>query len=312
VSVDTAYLERIAELTLHARIAWTVAAVTLLLLAVAARRLSSHFAAGRAMPPGRRLAVLHSDRNATASMEYLMVLVPFLIIVMTIWQFAFMINARLHLGYATFAAARSAAVMIPAELDGEPAGKLSQLSGTQESKWTRIERAALPGTIAISPGTGGDAAGVYGSHNGINVAQSGSFTPPQTPDAVGTLARLTLMSMHMCDTPIFCEPQALTGTRPIRAAIKDYYAQNMMTVRVQGVDSSQDADLNGQEVIKVSVEYVFWLQVPWVGRVIEASAKGFLNPVTKDPMFFNPFPSITLTEETSINVWYKKRATDPC
>jgi hypothetical protein len=307
---DMSYLDRLAELRLQATIGWLAAGIALLLLIIVAMR-----PATRSAPiasPAQRLRGLHRNRRATASMEYLLALMPFMVIVMTNWQFAFMVNARLHIGYATFAAARSAAVMIPAELDGEEAGKLNKESSNKESKWTRIKRAARPGTIAISPGYAGDAAGVYALHNGIGVVQSGTFNPPQTPDALGTAARITLMSMHMCGSPIFCSPQALTGTRPMRAAVKDYYAQNMTTVSVQGVNSATDANLAGQDVIKVRVDYVFWLQVPWVGRVIEALFKGFYNPQTGEPMIINPYPSTTLSEETTINVWYKKRATEPC
>lgn len=310
MSVDPGYLDRIAELTLYARLAWAAAGLVLLLFCIAALRRQT--AAQAELSPLMRIARLHDDRDATASMEYLMVLVPFLIIVMTVWQLAFMMNAKLHVSYATFAAARSASVMIPAEFDGEAAGQLAQETGSKVSKWTRIERAARPGTIAVSPGSAEHAAGVYAAHNGLNAAQGGGFNAPQTPDALGTASRITLMSMHMCDTPIFCAPQALSGTRPLRAAVKDYYAQNMTSVRIQGADSSQAADLSSHDVITVSVDYVFWLQVPWVGRIIEAGFKGFLNPVTKEPLFFNPYPSMTMSEQTTINVWHKKRATTPC
>lgn len=310
MGVDISYLDRVAELTLYARLAWAAAVLALLFLfAIFLRRRK---ALDTPVSPLARIAGFHADRGATASMEYLMVLVPFLIIVMTIWQLAFMINAKLHVSYATFAAARSASVMIPAEFDGEAPGKLAQESGNKVSKWTRIERAARPGTIAVSPGSAEYAAGVFAAHNGLNAAQGGGFNAPQTPDALGTASRITLMSMHMCSTPIFCSPQALSGTRPLRAAVKDYYAQNMTTVRVQGADSSQAADLSSHEVITVSVDYVFWLQVPWVGRLFEAGFKGFLNPVTKEPLFFNPYPSMTMSEQTTINVWHKKRATEPC
>ncbi|HNP34695.1 MAG TPA: hypothetical protein PKK10_02475 [Woeseiaceae bacterium] len=311
MSVDLSYLDRIAELKLYAAIAWAAAALALVLLLIVSLRVSARFApAGSA---ASRLKGLHVDRNATASMEYLLVLMPFLVIVMTVWQFAFMVNARLHLGYATFAAARSAAVMIPAELQGEAAGKLNKESSNKESKWTRIERAARPGTIAISPGSAGDAAGVYAAHNIKNAISGGSFNAPQTPDALGTIGRITLMSMHMCDFPIFCPPEALTGTRPLRAAVKDFYAQNMTKVSIAGKDSSAaDVDLSGQEVVNVRVDYVLWLQVPWVGRLLEAMFNNSLNEQTGEPKLFNPYPSITLSEETSINLWFKKRATEPC
>lgn len=310
MSVDMSYLDRIAELTLYARLAWAAAAAALLLylgLLLFLRRKSA-----RPASPLQRMARLHEDRGATASMEYLMVLMPFLVIVMTIWQLAFMINAKLHVSYATFAAARSAAVMIPAQFDGEEPGKLAQQTNSKESKWTRIERAAIPGTIAVSPGSAGDAGGVFAAHNGYQLLSGGGFDGVEVPNPVDTGSRLILMSMHMCDTPIFCSPEALTGTRPGRTAVKDLYAQTMTTVRVQGQDSSQAADLSSQDVITVSVDYVFWLQVPWVGRLFEAGFKGFLNPVTKEPLIFNPYPSMTMSEQTSIKVWHKKRAIEPC
>jgi hypothetical protein len=250
-------------------------------------------------------------------MEYLLVLVPFLVIVMTIWQLAFMTNAQLHIGYATYAVARSASVMIPADMEGEEAGKLNKFSTSKESKWTRIRLAARPGTIAISPGSLEDAGGVYAAHNGINAVTGGGFNGPKTPDALGTFSRITLMSMHMCGTPVFCSPRALEGTRALRSAVKDYYAQNMTFVRL-GRSKSNMRDhttaqqLQDAELIRVRVEYVFWLQVPWVGRVIEALNKGFANPETGEPLFYNPYPSMTLAEETAINVWIKRRAIEPC
>lgn len=308
------YLDRIAELTTYARISWAAAGVSLALLALFAVRLGTRKAARqRSAKTGAQENVgLHKDDSAAASIEYLLVLFPFLIIVMTVWQFAFMINAKLHVGYATYAAARSAAVLIPMEMDDEDPGQLNALSSSKESKWTRIQRAARPGTIAISPGHARDAGGVWGAANFIEVAKGGNFNAPETPDALGTAARITLMSMHMCDVPIFCSPQALTGTRPLRAAIKDYYAQNMTAIRIQNVDHTEAQDLSSHDVITVRVDYVFWLQVPWVGRMLEAMFKGIRNPVTGEFEGLNPFPSMLLSEQTTINTWHKKRATEPC
>lgn len=304
--VDTAYLDRIADLKLYATVTWSLAGVILLLFGIFAARFSARLSAAQAGACESWFKRLHRESRATASMEYLMVLVPFLIIVMTIWQFAFMINARLHVGYATYAAARSAAVMIPAELDGEAPGTLEV---KDDGKWSRIENATRPGTIAISPGTAGNAAGVYAAHNVL----SGTFNVPQTPNGPGTLAQLTLMSMHMCETPPLCEPKALDspGTRPLRTVVKNYYAQEMTTVSIQGTNSTQKLELGvpNPEVVKVRVDYVFWLQVPYVGRLLEAL---FKSPQGADTPLLNPYPSMILSEETSINVWYKKRAIDPC
>ena len=312
MSVDPSYLDRLVELTWHARLMWSVAGLVLISFLFFSARAGARFDVAARNRGVRGLRHVLRDNNATASMEYLMVLVPFLVIVMTIWQLAFMTNAKLHIGYATYAAARSAAVMIPAEFDGEPEGKLNALSGSTESKWTRILRAARPGTIAISPGDAGDAGGVYGMHHGIGLVQGGSFNAPKTPDGLGTLSRITLMSMHMCGNAIFCKPEALTGTRPLRAAVKDYYADNMTFIKIGQHDHQKAQNLEKAETIRVRVEYVFWLQVPWVGRLIEALDKGFYNPITNEPVFYNPYPSMTLAEETTINVWIKRRSTEPC
>lgn len=311
--MDIAYSDRLAELILQARVGWAVAFVSLLLFAVLLVRLgrrisSSRFLRDNGMCREPFLLKMHRAESATASMEYLMVIVPFLVIVMTIWQLAFMLNAQTHVGYAVFAAARSAAVLIPAELDGEAEGKLVKQSGSKTTKWTRINRAAIPGTLAVSPGSFDNAFGVATA----NALTGRGFGTPQTPDATAGLARMTLMSMHMCDTPIFCTPQALTGTRPARMLVKNYYAQNMTRVVIEGSNSKSDLDLNGRDIIKVRVDYVFWMHVPYVGRMLQAAIRGWRNPLTGELIGVNPFPSIVLSEETSINTWFKKRATEPC
>ena len=311
MSVDPAYLERLVELTWHVRLMWAVAAIVLILFFAFSVRCGARFRVMRVAEGTHLLARIHSDRGATASMEYLLVLVPFLVIVMTIWQLAFMTNAQLHIGYATYAVARSASVMIPADMDGEEAGKLNKFSASKESKWTRILQAARPGTIAISPGDLEVAGGVFGMHQGAKLLTGGGFNGPQTPDALGTFSRITLMSMHMCGTPVFCSPRALEGTRALRSAVKDYYAQNMTIVKIDNADHTTSRDIGDKEIIKVRVEYIFWLQVPWVGRVIEALNKNRADAEGK-PLFYNPYPSMTLAEETTINVWIKRRATEPC
>lgn len=318
MTVDSAFLDRIAELTMYARIGWAVAITALLLLTAFAMRMSIRLAGSARAGEGKnRLSAFHSDRSAIASMEYLLVLFPFLIIVMTIWQFAFMINAKLHVSYATYAAARSAAVVIPAEYGDETEGLLKQSNGSDpNAKWERILRAARPGTIGISPGNSLDAAGTYAAYNGLELASDGGFNTPQRPDALGTASRILLMSMHMCGTPIFCAPQTIEGfgTRPLRAAIKDYYAQNMTKVTIQEQDRSQDLDLSisKPELITVRVDYVFWLQVPYVGRLIEAMFRGTRDPIAEQLQLLNPYPSMVLSEQTTINAWFRKRATDPC
>ena len=311
--MDIAYSDRLEELILQARIVCAVAAISLLLFAWILVRLGRRISAARISHNSNRsesslLMNVHRSESATASMEFLMVIVPFLVIVMTVWQLAFMLNANTHVGYAVFAAARSAAVIIPAEMDGEEEGKLTKASNAV-TKWTRINRAAIPGVLAISPGSAENAFGVAAA----NALTGRGFGVPQSPDLIATGGRSTLMSMHMCDTPVFCAPQALkTGTRAARLLVKDVYAQNMTRVYIGDQFDNSDLDLTGQDIVKIRVDYVYWLHVPYVGRMLEAAARGFRNPLTGELIGLNPFPSIVLSEETSINVWSKKRATEPC
>lgn len=311
--MDIAYSDRLAELILQARVGWAVAGITLLLFAwflvrIGRRISAAHFSHDATESSGSLLTDVHRSESATASMEYLMVIVPFLVIVMTVWQLAFMLNANTHVGYAVFAAARSAAVIIPAEMDGEEEGKLTKASN-EVTKWTRINRAALPGVLAVSPGSSRNALGVAAA----NALTGRGFGLPQTPDVLATAGRSTLMSMHMCDTPVFCAPQALkTGTRAARLLVKDLYAQNMTRVYLEGKHDNSDLDFSGRDIVTVRVDYVYWLHVPYVGRMLEAAARGFRNPLTGELIGLNPFPSIVISEETSINIWSRKRATEPC
>lgn len=322
--LDPTFIDTLKTIALQARIGWAAAFVSLALLTVFALRLGARYEMRRRESIRQRLGRLHHGQEATASMEYLLVLFPFLIIVMTVWQLAFMLNARLHVGYSTFAAARSAAVLIPMKTADEKVGELKPLGNSNSSKWRRIRRAAIPGTIAISPGNAEEAVAVAASH-AISGALTGggSFSPPQAPDAA-MAARLTLMSMHMCSTPIFCKPVALTeGTRWSRAGVKDYYAQNMTTVFINNKDHKQNQnfagqlDANGgenggeQDAISVRVEYIFYLNVPWVGRMLEAAIEGFGAPGTGQ-MSLELYPSVRLFQETAINTWFRKRATEPC
>ena len=41
---------------------------------------------------------LHRDERASASLEFLLVFFPLLVLVLAVWQLAFMINAQIHVG----------------------------------------------------------------------------------------------------------------------------------------------------------------------------------------------------------------------
>jgi hypothetical protein len=277
-----------------------VAAVLLILLVLFMVRAGRRFAFVNGRPV--RHDTLHRCESATASIEFLLVLFPFLFIVMTVWQLAFMFNARLHVAYAAFTAARSASVMVPAEFQAEKEGELKSRSEANTTKWRRIQRAAIPGTLAISPGDLESAGGtmLFALGGGRPV----QFDPVGT--AVGAGSRIFLMTAHYFDPDVI-----LRGTRPVRAGVKSWYADQMTQVLVNGEDEQKTQNLALSDTVTVTVNYVFWLQVPYVGPMLEAIFKGRVIPGTSTPAFTTPFPSMLMTETVTMPSWRRKRAFEP-
>jgi len=314
--IDIAYAERLAELTVQARVGWCIAAASLFLLCMSMLRFNKRYAARRKgaayqSDRGRRFRDFHSENSATASMEYLLVLFPFLIIVMTVWQLAFMINAQMHVSYAAYAAARSASVMIAADYENEKEGLIKKEGDAGARKWERIRAAAIPGTLAISPGEFTSAVGVAGAY----VLQHEGFGGMTAlPDPVSITARLTLMTAHHTDPGIF------SGTRLRRALVKNEYAERMTDVLINSVNRKNQLDLSSDglstmssDTIEVTVKYVFWLHVPYVGRLMEAMFNdGIKNPVTGEYLLLNPFPSLLLSETVTMTSWPRNRVIKPC
>jgi hypothetical protein len=225
---------------------------------------------------------------------------------MTVWQLAFMFNAQLHVGYSAYTAARSAAVLIPSVNSNEQEGVLKNNS----AKWKSIRRASVPGTLSISPGNEKTAAGVWAAAKTSSFIKGGGKLPGLGADLKATGARLSLMAAHT---------GVLSANRLKRAAVKSTYADNMTVVFINGVDHrGQDAkgkskvadaqNLCSANIINVTVKYVFWLQVPYVGRMLEVAFGD--KPLGK--VLANPFPSMVLSETISMKTWPLLRATDPC
>jgi len=306
--IDPAFTDRLAQLNLQAQLMWCVAAISLLLLTLLTLKFR-----GRAVDAGQpagggaiqRLRRFHDSSCAIASMEFLMVFFPFLIIVMTVWQLAFMFNAQIHVGYAAYAAARSASVMIPADLDGEAEYVLSKLGSSDATKWRSIRRAAIPGVLAISPGRATDAAGVIGVYRGRQLLEGGERDFGGTPDAA-VVSRLTLMTAHYGSDSI------LSGTRMQRGFVKSLYADNVTQVLINGKDhKSEEANFATSDTIEVTVKYLFWLNVPYVGRLLATSLGGLAGQVAEQAGITNPYPSLDLSETVHVKVWSRKRTIEP-
>jgi hypothetical protein len=67
------------------------------------------------------------------------------------------------------------------------------------------------------------------------------------------------------------------------------------------------------DTIEVTVRYVFWLHVPYVGRLMEAMFNdGIQNPITGEYLLLNPFPSLLLSETVTMTSWPRNRVIKPC
>lgn len=87
----------------------------------------------RGAPPGR---FLRDGQRATAMLDFVLTFPFFLMIVLTVVQMALVINARLMVGWAAYAAARAAVV---------------NTDGGEDVAKARAERAAAIATLPISP-----------------------------------------------------------------------------------------------------------------------------------------------------------------
>lgn len=292
--VDPAFDEHMAELLLQAKLCWVIALMSTLALAVLALNFRRRATCRESGAPSIRasLRALHESQSALASMEFLMVFLPFLIIVMTVWQLAFMFNAQILVGYSAFTAARSASVMIPASLDTEKEWQLKPQTKKAE-KWQNIRQAAIPGVLPISPGDAADAAGALGM---ATLTKDGAPTSVGTDPAVG--ARMLLMGAHYGTTGPF------SPTRMRRSFIKDMYAQSATEVLINGKNHEKAQNFKGMDTIEVTVNYLFYLNVPYVGKLFQASIEGLYGPL-------RPYPSIVLTETIHVPLWSRKRAFEP-
>jgi hypothetical protein len=251
-----------------------------------------------------RLHTLHANQRGLAALEFLLVFFPLLYIVLAVWQLAFMLNAQMHVGYAAYLAARSASTVVYMDLPDEEEGMLLN-SGGNGKKWERINRAAIPATLPISPGNAAKAAEVAASSAIIVAIEDSALPDFDVPDIGAVPAQISLMTAHR-GTAI------AEGIRMQRAGVKALYAANATRVLINGRDadgngagggqSNNPLNLSGADVLSVTVEYDFWLNVPYAGRMMHLAFGG--NPLAGD---FTE-PTLTLRETVAINAWPKVAA----
>jgi hypothetical protein len=187
---------------------------------------------------------LRGEEEASAVLDYVLVLPFFTIIVLTVVQLALLVNAKLVVGYAAFAAARTAAVWIPAELGDEEANRIG---GDQKrsQKWSRILSSARIGCLPIassqmpfglgSGGAAGDAIGV----------------------GVGALM-----------TPLLAHDLVEMDIRVSRAGRKWLWAGAFTEVSIDGVEDS-GRTFGATDPIEITVSHRFYLNVALAGSILQ-------------------------------------------
>lgn len=243
---------------------------------------------------------LRQNEKASASLEFLLVFFPLLVLVLAVWQLAFMLNAQMHVGYAAYAAARSASTVVFLDLPDEPEGVLLNNAEPNAAKWQRIHRATIPATLPISPGNASSAASAYLSSTLYQSLEDRSAPDFDLVDLGALPGQLSVMTAH--------RGTAITeGNRISRAAVKALYAQAATRVLINGRDADGNQsdgnqagntyNLAGVEFLRVTVEYDFWLNVPYAGRMMRIAfgESGLLDNISH--------PTLTLRETVAINAW---------
>ncbi|MFK7976733.1 MAG: TadE/TadG family type IV pilus assembly protein [Halioglobus sp.] len=248
--------------------------------------------------PTQRISQLHGDESgATATLEFMLVITPLLYIVLAVIQLSMMLNAQVHVGYAAYAAARSVSTVGFMDLPDEPEGQMLAKGEENATKWTRVERAARPGTIALSPGNASKALSVYSyiqaRRIGANPEEINSLGNGG-PDVLALPGQLSLMAAHR-------GTEVLQGNRLERAAVKATYASVATRVLIDGAGSSDDVSLSNDRV-EVTVEYDFWLSIPYAGVTMRQAFAG--------EGFFDDYPTLTMRQSVTVPAWPKVSALD--
>jgi hypothetical protein len=252
-----------------------------------------------------RLQQFKQDEHASASLEFLLVFFPLLVLVLAVWQLAFMINAQVHVGYAAYAAARSASTVAFSELDDEPEGILLNINEPNAEKWGRIQSAAIPGTLAISPGSAESATRAYLSTQANKLIGDGPAPNFDAIDLANLPGQTVLLTAHRPGT-------LLQNNRMRRTAVKALYAQSATRVLINGRDArgnlengnkaNDPFDVSGGETLSVTVEYDFWLHVPYAGRMMYIAFGGseLTSSITE--------PTLTLSRTVVTPAWPQLKA----
>jgi hypothetical protein len=212
---------------------------------------------------------------------------PFFVLFLAITiQLVLMINARLVVNYAAFVSARSASVWVPACYNGEkpntvrlpseePSRNASRKAPARSdsSKLDRIRSAAVLACAPVSPSY------VSWFSDYVRRAQIGSaetMTLP-LPDAVQNLTGPVETSLSQLDS-VFTGEGALGQAK--RLLPRWYYSSLFTEVTFGGTEKASQLTVGDNGNIEVIVEHKFYLQVPYVGRILGSNYRYLLENKT--------------------------------
>ena len=211
---------------------------------------------------------IRDDESGTAVLEFVLVFPYFVMILLVVMQLALMINAKLVVGYAAFAAARSATVWIPEPTASEGANTIS--ADRSSEKWQRILAAARIGCLPIASET----MWPYG----YVPIEGGAI--PEIPGVGALLDRaiaLPALTVHDLGS------ENLTK-RLERGAFKWLYgsSEKFTQVKIEGMNEEGMTSYGADAPITVTVTHHFYLSVPYAGTAFAvAFGEGWVDKVTK-------------------------------
>jgi len=210
----------------------------------------------RAENNGRYIGMTKRGEDGLVTLQFVLLVPLLLMLLTTILQIAFVMQAKSTVNYAAFCAIRSAIVIIPTEMRSEKTGlpeghNVVRMNDPDSAKLDAIHRAAALALTAISP--------VYGA----NVAAATGTAPDASLAA--RLEKVVLLF------PASVSGKDVSGQILARAP----YAYDKQNTRVEisfnnrGENSGQQsiATFGDHELVTVRVTYRYYLTVPFANRL---------------------------------------------
>jgi len=225
---------------------------------------------------GRRR--LRLDESGGLS-EELVLGFPFFVLFLAVTiQLILMVNARIAVNYAAFVTARSASVWVPACYNGEPPNTVrltsqdpsqnAALTGPNESTSSKLDRIRSAAVLACAPISPSYLSwlSAYG--------RRAQIVGLPLPEGLQNLSGPYANSLNRLDS-IFTGEGSLGQIK--RLLPRWYYSSLFTEVTFTGAGNAAQFTTADNGDIEVTVEHKFYLQVPFVGRILGEKYQYFLE-----------------------------------